>query len=93
MPVIVDTLLYALEIYKWIVIVACVFSFLYAFNVVNASNQFVSMIGNAVFQLTEPVLAPIRRVMPNLGGIDFSPIVLFILIYFVQRALIYSVYG
>lgn len=85
----VDTIVYALEIYKWIVIVACLFSFLYAFNVVNASNQFVNMIGRAVYQLTEPVLGPIRRALPDLGGIDISPIILFIIIYFIQSALVH----
>lgn len=85
----VDTIVYALEIYKWIVIVACLFSFLYAFNVVNASNQFVNMIGRAVYQLTEPVLGPIRRALPDLGGIDISPIILFIIIYFIQSALMH----
>ncbi|MEM1366326.1 MAG: YggT family protein [Pseudomonadota bacterium] len=73
-----------LGFYWWIIIASAVFSWLYAFNVVNSSNQFVGMIGNFLYQLTEPALRPIRRVMPNLGTIDLSPIVLLFGIMFVR---------
>lgn len=63
------------------------FSWLYAFNVVNPSNQFVGMVGNALYRLTEPALRPIRNVLPDLGGIDISPIVLLLLIFFVRQLL------
>ena len=63
------------------------FSWLYAFNVVNPSNQFVGMIGNALYRMTEPVLGPIRRVLPDLGGIDISPIVLLLAIFFLRQLL------
>lgn len=82
---IINTLLYALGIYKFIVIGAIIFSWLYAFNVVNNSNQFVAMLGNFFYKATEPVLRPIRRFIPDLGGIDISPIVLFVAIYFLEN--------
>jgi YggT family protein len=85
---IIQTLLYALGIYKFIVIGAIIFSWLYAFNVVNNSNQFVAMLGSFFYKATEPVLAPIRRFIPDLGGIDISPIVLFVIIYFVEQAIV-----
>lgn len=85
---IIKTLLYALSIYKFIVIGAIIFSWLYAFNIVNNSNQFVAMLGNFFYKATEPVLRPIRRFIPDLGGIDLAPIILFILIYFVEQLII-----
>ena len=61
------------------------FSWLYAFNVVNSRNQLVASIGQFLFRVTEPALRPIRRFMPDLGGIDISPIILFIIIYFIRQ--------
>jgi len=81
---ILSTLSYALSIYMWIVIAAVVFSWLYAFNVINSRNQFVNSIGNALYQLTEPVFSRIRRFLPNLGGVDISPIIVFVIIFFLQ---------
>ena len=78
------TIDFALGIYLWIVIAAVIFSWLFAFNVVNASNQFVGMIGQFLHLATEPVMGPIRRFMPNLGTIDISPIIVLILIYFLR---------
>ncbi|HTV69637.1 MAG TPA: YggT family protein [Rhizobiaceae bacterium] len=74
----------AISLYWWIIIASAIFSWLYAFNVVNARNQFVASIGNALYRLTEPALRPIRRVLPDLGGIDISPIVLLLLLYFLE---------
>ncbi|QKV19894.1 YggT family protein [Oricola thermophila] len=85
---IIQTLLFAIGIYKWIVIAMVIFSWLYAFNIVNNSNRFVAMVGDFLYKATEPLLRPIRRVMPDLGGIDISPIVLFVGIFFVERAII-----
>jgi YggT family protein len=74
----------ALEIYKWIVIGAAVLSWLIAFNVVNIRNDFVRSIWNLVDSLTTPLLRPIRSFLPDFGGIDISPIILLLLISFVQ---------
>jgi YggT family protein len=87
MLALISTIDLALGIYWWIVILSAVFSWLYAFNVVNPSNQFVGMVGNALYRLTEPALRPIRNVLPDLGGIDISPIVLLLLIFFVRQLL------
>ena len=87
MRAILDVVLIALDIYWWIIIASAVFSWLYAFNVVNPRNQFVGSVGNMLFRLTEPALRPIRRYMPDLGGIDISPIVLLLIIYFVRQLL------
>jgi len=88
MTSLVTIIVQILEIYTWIVIAAVIFSWLFAFNVVNPRNQFVGMVGNALYRLTEPVLARIRRFMPDLGGIDISPIVLLIGLFFVQLILV-----
>lgn len=73
-----------LDIYWWIIILSAIFSWLYAFNVVNPRNQFVGAVGNMLFRLTEPALRPIRRILPDLGGIDISPIILLLAITFVK---------
>ena len=82
-----DVLLVALQLYTWIVIASVIFSWLYAFNVVNSRNQFVGMVGQFLHQATEPVLRPIRRFMPNLGTIDISPIILLLIIFFLQQVI------
>lgn len=83
----IQVLIMGLEIYKWLLIVSIVLSWLVAFEIVNMRNRYVYMVGNALNRLTEPALRPIRRFMPNLGGIDLSPIVLFLAIWFVQQVL------
>lgn len=85
---IIQTLLFALGIYKWIVIATVIFSWLFAFNVVNNSNRFVAMLGEFLYKATEPLLRPIRRLMPDLGGLDISPIILFVIIFFIERIII-----
>jgi YggT family protein len=74
----------ALSIFTWLLIGSAVFSWLYAFNVVNPRNQAVATIGNALYRVTEPALRPIRRFMPDLGGVDISPIVLLVVIFFLR---------
>ena len=79
---------YALDFYKWIVIVNVVISWLVAFNVINTSNQFVYMVMDFTYRLTEPLYRRIRAVMPNLGGIDLSPVVVLLGVMFVQSLVI-----
>ncbi len=62
-----------IDIYFWIILATVILSWLVAFNVVNRSNPYVRQIGYALERLTEPLLGPIRRRLPNLGGIDISP--------------------
>ena len=71
-------------IYKWVLIASVVLSWLIAFNVVNTRNRFVAIAADFLFRVTEPLLRPIRRVIPVMGGIDVSPIVLFLVLWFVQ---------
>lgn len=75
----------ALDIYTWIIIASAVFSWLYAFNVVNSRNRFVASIGEFLYKVTEPALRPIRKILPDLGGIDISPIILLLAIYFIRQ--------
>lgn len=77
----------ALDLYVYILIASAIFSWLYAFNVINSRNQFVDAVGRFLYNVTEPVLRPIRRIMPDLGGIDISPIILILIIYFLQMIL------
>jgi YggT family protein len=91
MLALIQTLVLALDIYWWLIIASAIFSWLYAFNVVNPRNQVVMTIGNALFRVTEPALRPIRRFLPDLGGIDISPIILLLLIFFLRQFLIQTV--
>lgn len=77
----------ALGLYIWAIIISAILSWLVHFGVVNTRNQFVSMIGETLWRITEPALRPIRRFLPNLGGIDISPIILILIIYFVRDIL------
>jgi len=90
---IIDTIFYAIllviDVYTVIIIASAIMSWLVAFQVVNPRNQFVYQVGYALHRMTEPALRPIRQFLPNLGGIDISPIILLIglqiLAYFVGR--------
>ena len=91
MLALIQTIVLALDIYWWLIIASAVFSWLYAFNVVNPRNQFVGSVGNALFRITEPALRPIRRILPDLGGIDISPIILLLLIFFLRQFIITTI--
>jgi YggT family protein len=92
MRALLDVILIALDIYMWIVIVAVILSWLVAFNVVNTRHPFVAAVAEFLYRITEPALRPIRNMMPNLGGIDISPIILFLIIILIQRVIIYYIY-
>ena len=74
-----------LQLYTLIVFIMVIFSWLLAFNVINRHNQFVDMVWRTIVALTEPVLGPIRRMMPSMGGIDISPIVLLLGVFFLRE--------
>ena len=82
-------ILQVIDLYMWLVIIGVVLSWLTAYNVVNLSNRFVYMVGDFISRVTEPALRPIRRVLPNLGNIDISPLVLILLLLFAQRFIIW----
>jgi YggT family protein len=81
---------YLIALYVWVVIAGVVLSWLMAFNVVNAYNPFVRSLWNALNAVTEPLLRPIRRVLPDLGGIDISPVILLLGCYFVRSVILPS---
>ena len=85
-------ILLVLDIYIWLLIAAAVLSWLVAFNVVNSRNQFVAMVGDFLYRITEPVLRPIRNVMPNLGGIDLSPVIVILLIILIKDIIVRYIY-
>jgi len=76
-----------IQIYIWILIASAVLSWLIAFNVVNTRNQVVAMIAETLWRLTDPALKPIRQFLPNLGGLDLSPVILILLLIFLRRLL------
>jgi YggT family protein len=92
MRAVLNIVILALDLYKLVIIAAAVMSWLIAFNVVNIRNDFVRSIWSTVVGLTEPVLRPIRRFLPNTGGIDISPIVLFLLILLVEQIIALYIY-
>jgi YggT family protein len=92
MRALLDVILIALQLYMWLVIAAAILSWLIAFNVVNTRNQFVGMVSDFLYRITEPTLRPIRQIMPNLGGIDLSPVILFLIIILIERIIIMYIY-
>ncbi|WP_321344071.1 YggT family protein [Breoghania sp.] len=82
---IVPVILVALRLYFYVIIASAIFSWLYAFNVVNPRNQVVGMIGQVLYSLTEPLYRPIRNFLPAMGGLDLSPIVVILLLMLVQN--------
>ena len=85
-------ILLILDIYIWLLIAAAILSWLVAFNVVNSRNQFVAMIGDFLYRITEPVLRPIRNLLPSLGGIDVSPVVLILIIILIKDIIVRYIY-
>ena len=83
----IDVLIFAIEIYVWLVIISAIMSWLVTFNVINTSNRAIYVIGDSLYRITEPALRPIRKILPNLGGIDVSPIILILGLFFVNRIL------
>lgn len=77
-----------LELFMWLLIIQAIMSWLLAFNVLNPRNQIVGMIWQFMLRATEPLLRPIRRFLPNFGGIDLAPLVLILVIYFIRRAIL-----
>lgn len=88
MLALLETILFALNIYTYIIIASAIFSWLYAFNVINTRNRFVGAVGEFLYKVTEPVLRPIRNLLPDLGGIDISPVILLLIIFFLQRFIV-----
>jgi YggT family protein len=91
MAVVADSLYWLIDtllgLYIWVIIIGAILSWLVAFDVVNTRNRVVYMIGDFTHRLTEPALRPIRRFVPDFGGVDISPLLLILLLFFVRRLL------
>lgn len=92
MRAILDIVLIVLHIYIWLVIASAVLSWLVAFSVVNTRNQFVATVGEFLYRITEPLLAPIRNMLPSLGGIDISPVILILIIILTENIIVRYIY-
>jgi YggT family protein len=79
-----------ISIYIWLLIAQAVLSWLVAFGVANRHNRAVAMIGDFLWRITEPLLRPIRSFLPDLGGIDISPVVLILILMFLRRLILYD---
>ncbi len=93
MGLIIDILGMLINVIVMLVIIQFIIGLLFAFNVINQRNEFLWQVYNSINSLLEPVLAPIRRILPQTGTIDFSPLVLIIGLQIFMRILIYVVYG
>ncbi|MCW5752739.1 MAG: YggT family protein [Alphaproteobacteria bacterium] len=82
-------LLLVIDLYIWVLIASAILSWLVTFNVINTSNRFVYMIGDFLYRITEPALRPLRRFIPNMGGIDISPVALILGLVFLKQAIWY----
>ena len=82
--ILIDNILY---LYSLVLIINIILSWLAAFNVINTNNRFVYTVLDVTFKLTDPLLNPIRRFLPNIAGLDFSPIVLFLILGFLRNLL------
>ncbi|MBC6416498.1 MAG: YggT family protein [Rhodospirillales bacterium] len=78
----------AIEIYMWMLVAMAILSWLIAFDVINRHNNVVSTLGRFLWKITEPPLRPIRRILPDLGGIDISPMILLLGLYFLRSFLL-----
>lgn len=92
MRALLDVLLFALDLYVYVVFAMAILSWLLAFNIINFNNEIVRSIWRFLLSLTEPVLRPIRNMLPNLGGVDISPVILLLGIMFVQNVIQRYVY-
>ena len=88
MRALLNVILLALQLYTYLIVASAILSWLVAFNVVNTRNDFVRSVWNFLDAVTQPVLRPIRNILPNLGGVDISPIILILLIIFIQNLIV-----
>lgn len=83
----IEIIIVAIDLYIWAIIISAILSWLIAFDVINTTNRFVYTVLDFLGRVTEPALRPIRNFMPNLGGIDISPIILILGLFFLQGVL------
>ena len=80
------------NLYMWCFIISAVMSWLIAFNVINTGNRLIYMVGDTLYRLTEPMLRPIRNLLPNFGGIDFSPLIAILILLFLKDGILRQIY-
>ena len=73
-----------IDLYVWVIIVSAVLSWLVAFDVVNMRNRFIYLVGDTLNRLTEPVYRPVRRFLPDMGGLDLSPLIVILGLWFLR---------
>ncbi len=88
-----STLSLILNLVWWVFLIMIIMSWLISFNVINTRNQFVASVWRMLNQVTDPILRPIRRVIPPMGGLDLSPIIVFIIIFFLQNLIANAAVG
>lgn len=82
-----------LSVLMWIIIIQAILSWLVAFNVINTYNDFVRQLLYALDRITEPLYRPVRKIMPDFGALDLSPMVVLLIIYIIRNILLPSVAG
>ena len=92
MRAVLDIVLLLLNYYSYVIIAMAILSWLFAFDVINFRNDFVRSVWKFLEAVTEPALRPIRRMLPNLGGIDVSPVILLLVILFIQDVIVKYIY-
>lgn len=92
MRALIEVLLVVIDIYIYLLVAMAILSWLIAFGVLNTRNRFVAVVIDFLYRITEPVLRPLRRIIPTIGGIDISPAVLILILFFVQRLIITNFY-
>ncbi|MBC8013085.1 MAG: YggT family protein [Methyloceanibacter sp.] len=88
MAPLIEFIVYVIQLYIWVIIASAILSWLIAFNVVNTSNRFVYSVADMLYRVTEPALRPIRSILPNLGGIDISPVILILILMFIVNVVL-----
>ena len=76
-----------IEIFIWFLIIQAILSWLITFGIINTSSNFVNLVGNFLYRVTDPFLKPIRSILPDLGGVDVSPLILIIVLIFFRNLL------
>jgi YggT family protein len=84
----IEFIVYVIQLYIWVIIASAILSWLIAFNVVNTSNRFVYSVADMLYRVTEPALRPIRSILPNLGGIYISPVILILILMFIVNVVL-----
>lgn len=87
MIALIATLNFIINIIWFLIIASAIFSWLYAFNVINTRNEAINTIGRALYQVTEPLYRPIRQFLPTMGGLDLAPLVVLVILFFIQQLL------